>query len=215
MFTGIVEEVGVLEKIVKNQYSANLTIKAKKVLQNTKIGDSISTNGICLTVTSIKNSSFTVDVMLETIKSTNLLYLKPLDKLNLERAMCLGDRFGGHIVSGHIDGVGKIVEKTLVDIATKLTISTNSQILKYIIKKGSITIDGVSLTVSEVLNDCFSVFIIPHTSKETTIYLKNVDDIVNLENDLLAKYVEKLMNPPKEQAVSKIDEVFLNKYGFI
>lgn len=216
MFTGIIEEIGKIESISKGKLSVKLKISAKKILSGTKIGDSISTNGVCLTVTEMDNSSITADVMIQTLKNTNLSTLKIGDKVNLERAMELGKRFGGHIVSGHIDGIGKIKSKTKIDIATKVTIETSKDILKYIIEKGSITIDGTSLTVAEVSEKDFSVFIIPHTAEETTLLDKSTNETVNLENDIIGKYVESLLSFEKPQENKKdINLEFLAENGFL
>lgn len=190
MFTGIVEEIGIVEKIS----SGKMQIKASTVLENTKIGDSISVNGVCLTVTDLFDSNFTVDVMNETLSRSSLGNLSKGSKVNLERAMLLNGRFGGHIVSGHIDGTG-IIEKIESDgNAVWFYIKTDKKILKYIIEKGSVCIDGISLTVAKVTNSYFAVSVIPHTQKVTNLAEKKVGDFVNLENDVIGKYVEKLMN---------------------
>lgn len=190
MFTGIVEEIGIVEKIS----SGKMQIKASTVLENTKIGDSISVNGVCLTVTDLFDSNFTVDVMNETLSRSSLGNLSKGSKVNLERAMLLNGRFGGHIVSGHIDGTG-IIEKIESDgNAVWFYIKTDKKILKYIIEKGSVCIDGISLTVAKVTDLNFAVSVIPHTQKVTNLAEKKVGDFVNLENDVIGKYVEKLMN---------------------
>lgn len=216
MFTGIIEEIGIVKNITSNNFSLKLEVTANKILFDTNLGDSISTNGVCLTVAQITKETFTADVMIQTLNSTNLGSLKIGDKVNLERAMELGKRFGGHIVSGHIDGIGKISHKSCLGVATKLTISTTLDILKYIVEKGSITIDGASLTVASVTEKDFSVFIIPHTSEKTTLTNKFCGDTVNLENDIFAKYIEKFVNFNKNiKPKDTINLSFLSENGFL
>lgn len=212
MFTGIIEEVGTVKSIEKNHRSLLLKISAKKVISDLSIGDSIAVNGICLTATSFNHNSFSVDVMNESIVSTSLSTLKNGNLVNLERAMPANGRFGGHIVSGHIDGTGEIISTSKCGIATIYTIKTSPEILKYIIKKGSIAIDGISLTVLNVSKDNFEVSIIPHTSKNTILNFKKVGDVVNLENDLIGKYVEKLFLRSDDN--SSITRDFLYKHGY-
>lgn len=215
MFTGIIEEIGTVKAIMKSTKGARISIYARKVLEDVKLGDSICTNGVCLTVTDFSDSNFTVDVMAETIRRSNLGALSPGAKVNLERAMKASDRFGGHIVSGHIDGTGKIVDLQKEDNAVWVTISAESEVLKYIISKGSIAIDGISLTVAYVDDSSFKVSIIPHTKEETTLLRKKVGDAVNLECDLVGKYIEKLMNYGTDKHVeSGIDMDFLRNNGF-
>ncbi|WP_418966690.1 riboflavin synthase [Butyribacter intestini] len=194
MFTGIVEETGKIESVANGNKSAIITIIADKVLKGTKIGDSIAVNGVCLTVTSISGNKFTADVMAETIRRSSLGTLKHGSKVNLERAMAADGRFGGHIVSGHIDGTGVIRSLEREDNAVWVEIETPDKLLKYIVEKGSIAIDGISLTVAKLTDDSFSVSVIPHTGEETTLLAKKPGDIVNLENDIVGKYVERLMN---------------------
>ena len=169
MFTGIVEETGTIKKIEKGTSSGRLTIEADKVLQGSEIGDSIAVNGVCLTITGMSGHLFTADVMAETIRRSNLGTLSSGSRVNLERAMAADGRFGGHIVSGHIDGTGVITEYTREENAIWVTITCDKKLLKYIIEKGSITIDGISLTVAYVDDRCFKVSIIPHTAEETTL----------------------------------------------
>ncbi len=194
MFTGIIEETGKIESVANGNKSAIITIIADKVLKGTKIGDSIAVNGVCLTVTSISGNKFTADVMAETIRRSSLGTLKHGSKVNLERAMAADGRFGGHIVSGHIDGTGVIRSLEREDNAVWVEIETPDKLLKYIVEKGSIAIDGISLTVAKLTDDSFSVSVIPHTGEETTLLAKKPGDIVNLENDIIGKYVERLMN---------------------
>ena len=194
MFTGIIEETGKIESVANGNKSAIITIIADKVLKGTKIGDSIAVNGVCLTVTSISGNKFTADVMAETIRRSSLGTLKHGSKVNLERAMAADGRFGGHIVSGHIDGTGVIRSLEREDNAVWVEIETPDKLLKYIVEMGSIAIDGISLTVAKLTDDSFSVSVIPHTGEETTLLAKKPGDIVNLENDIVGKYVERLMN---------------------
>lgn len=216
MFTGIVEEIGSIEKINRGQKSSKLTIKANKILEDINLGDSICTNGVCLTVTNISNNSFDADVMAETLRKSNLGDLSVGSKVNLERALNLQRRLGGHIVSGHIDGAGQIVSIEREDNAFWVSIKAPSDILRYIVYKGSIAIDGISLTVAYVDNEIFKVSIIPHTKDETTLLSKNINDTVNLECDVLGKYVEKLLGLKSEanKKESSITESFLRENGF-
>ena len=200
MFTGLVAELGTVTELKPLKQSYNITVKAQKVLENLKIGDSIAVNGACLTVVKISGSAFTADIMPETVKLTNLLKLTNLrnlksgDKVNLERTLKLSDGLDGHIVSGHVEGIGVIASKKAQGIAEIVTVKTPPQLLKYIIKKGSIAIDGISLTVTEVTGSGFSVSLIPHTARETTLGFKKPGDEVNLETDIIGKYVEHLLN---------------------
>lgn len=217
MFTGIIEEIGTIKSINSNGISSQLCISANKILEDTKIGDSIAVNGVCLTVTSIKSNLFTADVMAETLRRSNLGSLIPQSKVNLERAMPANGRFGGHIVSGHIDGTGTIVETKPEGNAVWIKINCSDNLLKYIIHKGSITIDGISLTVAKVTDSDFSVSIIPHTAANTTLLQKKSGDVVNLENDVVGKYIEKLLSFQKideQKPQSKITEEFLRQNGF-
>lgn len=215
MFTGIVEEIGKIKAIKKGKNSARLVINAKKVLEDVKLGDSIAVNGVCLTVTEFSNSEFAVDVMHESLRKSSLSTLKNDSSVNLERAMLLNGRFGGHIVSGHIDGTGEIINIKNDDNAIWYTISAKDKIMKYIIEKGSITIDGISLTVANLSESDFSVSIIPHTQEETILKMKKIGDIVNLENDCIAKYVESLLNFKEKSEVKKdITMDFLLENGF-
>ncbi|GAA0069925.1 riboflavin synthase [Clostridium sardiniense] len=218
MFTGIIEEIGEIQSIKKGDKYSRLLIKANKVLKDTKIGNSISTNGVCLTVTSISSNSFEADVMAETLRKSNLGDLKKLNKVNLERALSIKSRLGGHIVSGHIDGVGKIIDFTKEDNAVWITIKAPIEILKYVVLKGSIAIDGVSLTVAYVDDEIFKVSIIPHTGEETILLNKKTGETVNLECDVIGKYVEKLLKLNEKKTEVKentITEDFLKNNGFL
>lgn len=217
MFTGLIEEIGIIQSIQKSEKSLKLTIRASKIT-DFKIGDSISTNGVCLTASKIFSSSFDADVMAETIRKSNLGSLKIGDKVNLERALKYEGRLGGHIVTGHIDGTGTIINYEKEDNAIWVTVKANEKVLRYIIEKGSIAIDGISLTVAYVDSEKFKVSIIPHTGEETILLHKAKGDIVNLECDIIGKYVEKLLgiSPVKEEKnKSKVDLDFLKNNGFI
>lgn len=219
MFTGIIEEIGEIKSIKRGTKSAQLTIKGKIVTSDSKIGDSIAVNGVCLTATTINGDEFTADVMAESMRRTALGSLKAGSRVNLERAMAAGGRFGGHIVSGHIDGTGVVSKLEKEDNAVWVTIDTEAKILRYIIEKGSIAIDGISLTVAYVDDKCFKVSIIPHTASETTLLTKAPGDTVNLENDVIGKYVEKLISTPisenKKESASKLDAAFLMEHGYL
>lgn len=193
MFTGIVEEVGTIRFLQMRGNSGSISIVANKVLDGTQIGDSIAVNGICLTVTSLLSDGFTADVMAETVRRSGLDQAKMGDSVNLERAMAADGRFGGHIVSGHIDGTGVIREYRREENAVWVTIATSPEILSLIVEKGSICIDGISLTVATVSEQSFQVSIIPHTALETTLIRKHTGDVVNLENDVVGKYVQRLL----------------------
>ena len=216
MFTGIVEEKGKVKSIKKGAKSAMLSIEGNKIFEDVHLGDSIAVNGVCLTVTSYSKNVFTADVMNETLKRSSLGSLKNGSEVNLERAMAANGRFGGHIVSGHIDGTGVISDMSKDDIAIWVTISTTAEILRLIVEKGSIAIDGISLTVARVSNTDFAVSVIPHTGANTTLLDKKVGDVVNLENDITGKYIEKLLGLSKEEKKleSRITKDFLTKYGF-
>ena len=216
IFTGIIEELGVVKSIAINGASGCITIKAKKVLEGTQLGDSIAVNGTCLTVTSINSDGFSADVMAETVKRTSLSQVGKGDLVNLERAMILNGRFGGHIVSGHIDGTGTITKYTKEENAIWVTIKAPDEILDLIVEKGSICIDGISLTVATVSDQDFQVSIIPHTAKETTLIHKKVGSLVNLENDIVGKYIKKLMENNQEEQAKKASGLtmeMLEDYG--
>jgi riboflavin synthase len=218
MFTGIVEEIGQIKAVQRNVESVRLTIAATKVLNDVKLGDSIAVNGVCLTVTEFTPTSFVADVMPETMKRSNLGSLALGARVNLERALKLSDRLGGHIVSGHIDGMGQIVGKKQDDNAIWIHIGAPPQILKYIIEKGSVAIDGISLTVAYVDDSSFKVSIIPHTQDETTLVSLKEGTRVNLENDLTAKYIEKFLffkDEEKKNEKSSLTMNLLEENGFL
>lgn len=195
MFTGIVEETGHIKAVRRGTKSVTLEVEASIVMQGTLVGDSIATNGVCLTVTSMTPTGFKADVMPETVKRTSLATLKPGSEVNLERALTLQSRLGGHIVQGHVDGTGKVCRRVNDDNAIWLWIECAPCLMRYIIEKGSVTIQGVSLTVAKVKETTFAVSLIPHTQGATTLHAAKVGDTVNIENDVLAKYVEKLLIP--------------------
>lgn len=211
MFTGIIEEVGHVKALHRGAKSFTLEVEADVVVQDAQVGDSIATNGVCLTVTSLSNYGFTADVMPETVERTALGQLKPGSPVNLERALSLQTRLGGHIVSGHIDGTGRIASRRQDDTALWLTVECDSKLLRYIVEKGSVALQGVSLTVARVDERSFSVSLIPHTQSATTLYSVRVGDLVNIENDIIAKYVEKLFGKtPDDNIMDK-----LRKNGFL
>jgi len=232
MFTGIVEELGQVKALSLRGNSGTLTIKAKKVLEGTKIGDSIAVNGVCLTVTNMKNNEFSADVMAETVRRSSLGSLQSGSYVNLERAMAADGRFGGHIVSGHIDGTGRIESMKREENAVWVTITCGEKIQDLIVEKGSICIDGISLTVAAVTDRSFSVSVIPHTGEETTLLKKKAGDPVNLENDIVGKYIQRFVDIGRKSGVDRgktddddaaagsakgnsgLSMEFLQKYGF-
>lgn len=215
MFTGLVEEVGKVLNIVVENNIWTIAFNCKEILKGISIGDSIAVNGVCLTVKEFDDNLFKADAMAETIRKTNLGFLKKDDQVNLERALKMGDRLGGHIVSGHIDGTGIIEEFQEEGDALWISISAPKDILRYIVYKGSVAIDGVSLTVSYIDEEKFKVTIIPHTKEATTLIKKNTKDLVNIECDIVGKYIEKLLQPVDFENESKIDRNFLKENGFI
>jgi riboflavin synthase len=216
MFTGIVEELGRVKNIIRGSRSIKLSIECVKILDDVKIGDSIAVNGICLTVTDLGGNWFTADVMPETMRKTSLDKLTMSDRVNLERALRLSDRLGGHLVSGHIDGTGTMIGRVEEDNAIWLTIGASESILKYIVMKGSVALDGTSLTVAHVEGESFKVSLIPHTAGVTTLGSKKVGDVINIECDVIGKYVEKLiMGSDKKENIKKdISIDFLRENGF-
>lgn len=215
MFTGIVEEIGTIRSIRRGAHSSALTIGADVVLGDLKVGDSVAVNGVCLTATALLDGAFTADVMHETLDRSSLGALAPGSHVNLERAMAADGRFGGHIVSGHIDGTGTILSLRRDDNAVWYTVSASPSLLRYIVEKGSITIDGISLTVARVETDRFSISAIPHTVAVTILSEKHPGDTVNLETDIIGKYVEKLLRPQETaQPQSKLTWEFLAENGF-
>lgn len=215
MFTGIIEEVGVLKAVRKGAHSSVLTIQGNIIFDDLCIGDSVAVNGVCLTVAGLSADTFRADVMHETLSRSSLGKLHPGAFVNLERAMPASGRFGGHIVSGHIDGVGMVKSIQKDDNAVRYTIAAENNILRYIVEKGSIAVDGISLTVATVTATEFSLSAIPHTVKSTVLSRKKPGDTVNLENDPLGKYIEKLLYSAPEQTRSGgITKEFLTEFGY-
>lgn len=215
MFTGLVEEVGRIQRIQPGAHSAVLHIQAHTILDDLKIGDSVAVNGVCLTVTSLQKDGFSADVMHETLNRSGLARLRAGSRVNLERAMAAQGRFGGHIVSGHVDGQGTITDIRRDDNAVWYTVEAAPSLLRYIVEKGSITIDGISLTVARVSSHDFAISAIPHTVAVTILCDKRVGDPVNLETDIIGKYVEKLLQPAEEPAKgSAITMDFLVRCGY-
>lgn len=205
MFTGIIEEKGTVASVRKGNVSSRITFTASVVLSDIHEGDSIAVNGVCLTATDITDKTFTADVMAETMRRSSLGSLKSGDRVNMERAMLCGGRFGGHIVSGHIDGTGTVVSMKREENAVWVTISAAENLLKYIVEKGSVALDGISLTVASVTEKDFSVSIIPHTASETTLLDKKPGDCINIECDMIGKYIEKLMGFNSETTQKSVD----------
>jgi len=216
MFTGIVEELGLVKLLSVRVDSAQLWLTAQSVLTDVRLGDSIAVNGVCLTVVSFSAREFAVDVMPETLRRSNLMELKPGDPVNLERALALGGRLGGHLVSGHVDGIGRIAERRLEGNAVLFRFSVPSEVLRYIIPKGSVAVDGISLTVTDMGLDWFSVSVIPHTVSHTTLGRKREGEKVNLENDPIGKYVERMLFSQRDEKQKEdISMDFLKANGFL
>lgn len=211
MFTGIVEEVGTIKQISPGR----LQIQAEIVLADTKCGDSIAVNGTCLTVTALGSNWFTADVMPETLRCTSLGQLKSGSPVNLERALTLNSRLGGHIVSGHVDGMGKIISLHDEGNAVLMEVSAAEDVMRYVVKKGSVALDGISLTVADIKTESFVVSLIPHTREVTALREKKAGDTLNIETDIIGRYTEKLLKLNEEKAEpSKLTREFLTKYGF-
>jgi riboflavin synthase len=221
MFTGLIIELGEVVCLEKKTESARLSIKASEVVKDAAAGDSIAINGVCLTVVNMEKDIFSFDVSYETLKSTNLGNLKRGDRVNLEPSLRPNSKLGGHFVTGHVEGIGRIRNKTPLGNAVRIEIETQDNVLRYLVEKGSVAVDGISLTVVDVLRDAFSVVIIPHTAKLTTIGFKNVGDTVNLEPDILGKYVAKFLSESRvkgqESGAKENPELLsaLKKSGFI
>lgn len=214
MFTGIVEEVGTIKQMTQGEESLQLTIEVKKITQDVQLGDSISVNGVCLTVTNFTNTTFDTDIMPETFHHTALKELSEGSKVNLERAMPANGRFGGHFVSGHVDGVGKIVKRERKDNAEYFYIEVPDELAKYFMLKGSVSVDGTSLTVFGVENNQFTISLIPHTQEATILTTKHEGDEVNIECDMLLKYVHQLVKPSESEA-DGISVEQLRRAGFM
>ncbi len=218
MFSGIIEEMGAVRAVEKTLGGAKFSILASTILSDLEVGDSVSVSGACLTATTIENQGFLVDVSTETLNCTNFGNITVGTPLNLERAMKLNARMSGHLVTGHVDGIGTLRVREQDGNAIYLTVESSEDIMRYCVAKGSITMDGISLTINSVTDHSFSVAIIPHTAKVTTIGLKQVGDIVNLESDLIGKYVERLLQangtfPPPPAPI--IDKDYLQKRGLL
>ncbi|MEZ9057785.1 riboflavin synthase [Vibrio pelagius] len=217
MFTGIVEAVGTLSAITPRGEDITVTVNVGKLdMSDVQLGDSIATNGVCLTVVEFDDNSYSADLSLETLKKTGFIDYQAGDKVNLEKAMLPTTRFGGHIVSGHVDGVGEIVERNQVGRAIEFWVEMPAEISKYVAQKGSITVDGISLTVNDLRKNSFKLTIVPHTSSETTIDQFNVGRKVNLEVDVLARYMERLLQGQQEESKSecRLTMEFLQQNGF-
>jgi riboflavin synthase len=216
MFTGIIEEIGTVASVRKGAESARLALRGALITDGLKVGDSVAVNGVCLTAVSVSGQIFAADVMNETLSRSNLGNLTAGAKVNLERAMTAGGRFGGHIVSGHIDGTGRIVHMKRDGSAVWVTVSAPPDILRLVVEKGSVAVDGISLTVARVNEDSFAVSVIPHTGTATTLLDKAAGSTVNLENDVVGKYIERLtcFNGKKENPKSAVTLEFLANAGF-
>ena len=218
MFTGLIEELGTVKAIQSGTKSIKLTISAKKVLDDVKLGDSIAVNGTCLTVVSYNENSFTADVMPETVKRTVLVKLTIGDRVNLERTLALGDRFGGHIVSGHVDGLGAITVVREDARSLYFEVTAPVELAKYLAEKGSVTVDGISLTINHLRGNILSLNLIPHTAERTNIGTWQVGTKVNLEVDVLARYIERLLlgdRAAEQKTESNISMAFLAENGFL
>ena len=209
MFTGIIEEIGQVEQIIHGSLSCRIRIRADLIFSDLTLGDSVAVNGVCLTAAEISANTFTADVMAETMRRTGLGRLVPGCRVNLERAMPADGRFGGHIVSGHIDGTGTVLSMKREDNAVWIRIAADAPIMKYIVEKGSVALDGISLTVAEISAGSFAVSVIPHTAANTTLLDKKNGDSINIECDIIGKYVERMMKP-----ATGITEDFLKENGF-
>lgn len=214
MFTGIIEEKGTVKSITSSGDAIKMTISAPKILEDVHLGDSISVNGVCLTVNTFDKQTFSVDLMPETVKSTSLRSLSTGSKVNLERAMAANGRFGGHFVSGHVDGIGTIVKKTPVANAVYYEIEVKEHLLNHMLLKGSVTVDGTSLTIFDLSDKSFTISLIPHTLAETILGMKGPGDIVNIECDILGKYIEKFLLKDKGTNSQSITATFLEQNGF-
>lgn len=211
MFTGIIEEIGTVKEFTKSTNAALIVVDCSKILENPQIGESIAIDGVCQTVTKFDNNSFSAQVSAETLSVTNFSKLKKGDKVNLERAMMLNGRFGGHIVTGHIDGLAKVKNIQKLSEFYNVKFEISQDLAKYVAKKGSVTLNGISLTVADISGNEFSVAIIPHTFENTNLKYLKTGDFVNFEVDILAKYVEKILSTGNNKA---IDENFLKENGF-
>ncbi|UCB50862.1 MAG: riboflavin synthase [Deltaproteobacteria bacterium] len=218
MFTGLTEGIGKVKEIQRVRGDMRLTLVPQFDMSDSREGDSIAVNGVCLSITGIEGGAFSMDVSGETMSRSTMGQLKPGDEVNLERALRLGDRLGGHLVSGHVDGVGKILKKEQKERSWLLRIGIDEALARYTIAKGSIAVEGISLTINDCQDTYFEVNIIPHTAQETTILKRRLGDLVNIETDIIGKYVEKFFrkesSSPQAKSSSVINEEMLRKYGF-
>lgn len=214
MFTGLIEEIGSVRTVLSGKEWGSIAICCQAVLEGTKIGDSIAINGVCLTVTALQKDGFTADVMAETLGRSNLGHLQRGSLVNLERAMPANGRFGGHIVSGHVDGIGHLIKKESYGNAILLTVSASPLLLSELAEKGSVTLDGVSLTVVSVTETAFTVSVIPHTGANTTLTGKKISAPLNIETDILAKYIHRIFSAPSRKKEEGLSLSFLEKCGF-
>jgi riboflavin synthase len=222
MFTGIIEGLGTVQHLHRSGNSFKMSVVSDFDLDNSRVGDSIAVNGVCLTAVQISSRQFDVDIAPETVSKTVFQYIKPNEKVNLERAMRLSDRIDGHLVSGHVDGLGIITNRNTRDNAIIIEITTHAILSKYMVQKGSVAVDGVSLTINRLEENCFYLSIIPHTAKLSTIGFKTVGQKVNIETDMIGKYVERFVLNPNQAASSVplsnksgIDSTFLARHGFV
>lgn len=215
MFTGIIEEVGTICDVRQSGEAMEMIVASKRVITDVQLGDSISVNGVCLTVTRFTDDSFSVDIMPETVRATSLRGLTKGNKVNLERAMSANGRFGGHFVSGHVDGIGTILSKKREHNAVYYRIGIDDSLRKYMIQKGSVAVDGTSLTIFAIDKESFTISIIPHTLDETIIGLKDVGSIVNIECDMVGKYIEQfIVQRFSTGTTSSLTESFLAEHGY-
>ncbi|MCL2816835.1 MAG: riboflavin synthase [Clostridiales bacterium] len=215
MFTGLIEEKGRLLWLKRGGSSARLAIAAKKVLEGTKEGDSVAVNGVCLTVKALSSAGFEADVMNVTLEKSSLGALRPGEEVNLERALLLGERLGGHLVSGHIDGAAVLANRSESGIAIVFEVRPPAHLLPYIVAQGSVALDGVSLTVAERGEESFTVSLIPHTADETALGGKKPGRLLNIETDIIGKYVESLLAGHTKREKAPLDEDFLARHGFV
>lgn len=214
MFTGIIEEVGTVVSVKRGGQSSVIRVRASKILEDLHIGDSIAVNGVCLTAVTFDGQGFTADVMNETFERSTLKMIRSGDPVNLERAMSAGGRFGGHMVAGHVDGTGTVMSIKQDANAVWFTVEAPPEIMRYCIKKGSVAMDGISLTIADIGTSWFQVSVIPHTLKQTVLGSKKQGDPLNLENDMIGKYVEKLLEPKTTAQSSGVTEQMLINAGF-
>ena len=214
MFSGIVEVLGDVRSMASGDSGARISIEAGALVEGVKLGDSIAINGACMTVVAFGNSIFEADISPESLRMTNLGDLKAGEKVNLEKALVLGDRLGGHMVTGHIDGMGKIRDRKADGDSIWLTVEAPPDVMRYLVFKGSIAVDGISLTVATCDEDSFSIAIIPHTSEHTTLTAKRDGAVVNLEADLIGKYVEKLLLPHAQARAGGVSMDKLKEHGY-